>query len=94
MQLADIGETNRVTIGLLDYDDTTTIDLSPTAGAIAFAGNEVIVDNTIVFADDHLLEAGQAVVYHTDGNNAPIGGLTDGAVYYVIIVEAGITVST
>ena len=90
VQLADIGETNRVTIGLLDYDDTTTIDLSPTAGAIAFAGNEVIVDNTIVFADDHLLEAGQAVVYHTDGNNAPIGGLTDGTVYYVIIVEAGI----
>jgi hypothetical protein len=81
---SSIGETNQVTLAHLDSGNRVVIHVSPTS---TFAGNETVTDNKIVFAGNHNLTTGQAVVYHIDSGNAPIGGLTDGGVYYVINVD-------
>ena len=44
------------------------------------------VPNTVIFASSHDLSAGDEVTYTTNG--PAIGGLTDGANYYVIAVDA------
>jgi len=72
-----IGENSQVTLAHLDSDNGVTFNVAPT-----------ITDNKIVFADNHNLSTGQAVVYHIGTGNAPIGGLTDSYVYYVIAIDA------
>ncbi len=81
---SSIGETNQVTLAHLDSGNRVVVHVSPTS---TFAGNETITDNKIVFAGNHNLTTGQAVVYHIGSGNAPLGGLTDGGVYYVINVD-------
>ncbi len=74
----------QVTLAHLDSANRVVVNVSPTA---LFSGNQTITDNKIVFASDHHLGTGEPVVYHVTGGNAPIGGLTDGHVYYVIKVD-------
>ncbi len=83
--LSSIGETKQVTLAHFDSENRVVINVTPT---IDFAGNEIITDNKIVFAGNHNLTTGQAVVYRIVSGNAPIGGLTEGQVYYVIDVDA------
>ena len=71
-----IGDTKAVSIAHLDEENLIVFDVEPT-----------ITNDQIVFANNHNLSTGQAVVYHISSGNAPIGGLTDGEVYYVIEVN-------
>jgi len=47
-----------------------------------------VVDNAIVFADGHQFVTGQRLVYSAGVGGTPIGGLTEGGVYYAIVVGA------
>ncbi|MBS0263399.1 MAG: hypothetical protein JSS02_15765, partial [Planctomycetes bacterium] len=80
-----IGEnSNQVTLAHLDSGSTAVINVSPTQ---SFSGNLTIVNNQIKFGAQHNLSNGQQVVYHVTAGNTPIGGLTDGQVYYVIKID-------
>ncbi len=63
----------------LDFADRVIINPS----------SSTVHDNLIEFADNHGFTTGQEVVYHKgDSGNTAIGGLTDGATYYVIRVSS------
>ena len=80
------------------YDEATvTVDRSATDGtnALIFDGEAVIntdpESNIIsqININGHGLKDGQAVVYTTSGGTA-IGGLIDGALYYVVAIEGDV----
>lgn len=46
-----------------------------------------VQDNLILFSNPHRLVSGQRIVYQPGTGNAPIGGLTEGASYYVAVLN-------
>jgi hypothetical protein len=81
---AAVGDTATVRLEPVDATNATVIQVSPTA---SFAGNQSLAQNRVEFASNHQLRTGQPVVYRRGLGNAPIGGLTEGRVYYVIKVS-------
>ena len=63
----------------------TPIDVAKSS--VFTASGSTVVDDKIIFSADHGLKSGDEVVYR-NGGGSNIGGLTDGAVYYAIRVDA------
>src|SRR5262249_45305692 len=92
------GEKGGIGASFLIQDITNTTDASIQAGAQVSAGGEgtrwsrtfdptkpgVVSDNWINFTDNTDRSTGDAVVYHVGPGGTAIGGLKDGATYYVI----------
>ena len=80
-------EAIKVEIDLTSAGTGTGHEIAPLFGDVLAVTSVASGNNTITFAADHGLTDGDEVVYR-NGDGTVIGGLVDGATYYVIVVTS------
>ena len=88
------GLVNGRTYGVIVPVDSTgtalpnDLQLGVTFNASQAAAQVNLVDDTITFPVDHHLQTGDRVIYQAGSGNAEVGGLLDGSVYVVQVIDA------
>jgi hypothetical protein len=69
------------------FDDSTSVTVDPTVAANV-SNNVITLPSALKHAGGGDLKSGDSIVYAAGVGNTAIGGLTDGASYYLVVVDS------